>query len=272
MYKLIACDLDETLLDDDTHVNEKNKKAIKKATKLGVKFVPATGRGFNAIQNTLKEINLYDQAHEYVISYNGGCISENKNNRVMKFQGVDFSTAEKLYELGQNYDVCIHVYTKDMLYVYNSNDDENNYLNNRHKYKIIENKKLNFLKGQEIAKVLYGNQNMAYLKQIATSLGDFTTNLDVSYSSNRYLEFNYKGVNKGNGLLWLAKKLNIKPEETIAIGDNFNDLSMIRAAGLGVGVANTNEEMKDKCDVITLADNNQGGVAEAIEKFVLSKK
>ena len=65
-------------------------------------------------------------------------------------------------------------------------------------------------------------------------LKDITGDVDVSFSSNRYIEFNHKGVNKGAGLRFIAHMLGVKPEETIAIGDNFNDLPMIQAAGLGV--------------------------------------
>ena len=70
--------------------------------------------------------------------------------------------------------------------------------------------------------------------------------MDVSYSSNRYIEFNHQGVNKGQGLKKLAELLHVDIKDTIAIGDNFNDLSMIKVAGLGVGVQNTVEEMKIK--------------------------
>jgi hydroxymethylpyrimidine pyrophosphatase-like HAD family hydrolase len=94
--------------------------------------------------------------------------------------------------------------------------------------------------------------------------------MDVSYSSNRYIEFNRRGVNKGAGLLNLAMLLGIRQEETIAIGDNYNDLSMIRAAGLGVGVANTVPEMKNQCDVITRATHEDGAVAEVIETYILN--
>ena len=271
MYKLIACDLDETLIDDDAHVCQRNIDAIKAATKLGVKFVPATGRGYRAIEKTLAEIGLKDKVNEYVISFNGGCITENKDNRIMKFQGLDFAKADELYRLGLKYDVCLHVYTKDMVYVYNADENEIKYLKLRHVYKIIDEPNLDFLKGQDIAKVLYGSTDVPYLEKIASEISNTTNDLDVSYSSNRYLEFNHQGVNKGEGLLWLADKLGIKPEETMALGDNFNDLSMIKAAGLGVGVANVNPKMKDDCDYITKADNNQGGVGEAIEKFVLEK-
>ncbi|XKU94267.1 Cof-type HAD-IIB family hydrolase [Lactobacillus acidophilus] len=272
MYKLIACDLDETLLNVDAHVCRRNKEAVKQLAKLGVKFVPATGRGFRAIEKTLEEINLKDKKNEYVISFNGGCITENKNNRIMKFQGLSFAMANELYRLGLNYDVCIHVYTKDMVYVYNADQEEINYLKLRHVYKVIDEDNLDFLKGQDIAKVLYGKPNINYLRKVTSDLEDIVKDLDVSYSSNRYLEFNHRGVNKGEGLLWLANKLGIEPEETMAIGDNFNDLSMLKAAGLGVGMANTNPDMKDQCDVLTEADNNQGGVGEAIEKFILENK
>ena len=93
--------------------------------------------------------------------------------------------------------------------------------------------------------------------------------LDVSYSSNRYIEFNHQGVNKGQGLKKLADILGVDIKDTIAIGDNFNDLSMIKVAGLGVGVQNTVENMKKECDVITKATNNENAVAEVISKYIL---
>jgi hydroxymethylpyrimidine pyrophosphatase-like HAD family hydrolase len=116
MYKIIACDLDETLLSDDRSISKENIEAIQKAKELGVKFVPATGRGYNTVDGTLKELGLYDLENEYVISYNGGAISENKGSKLLYFEGITFEKASELYKRGLNYDVCIHVYTKDMVY------------------------------------------------------------------------------------------------------------------------------------------------------------
>ena len=93
--------------------------------------------------------------------------------------------------------------------------------------------------------------------------------MDVSYSSNRYIEFNHKGVNKGAGLKKLADLLHIDIQDTIAIGDNYNDLSMIKDAGLGVGVQNAAPGIKTDCDYITTATCEEGAVCEVIEKFVL---
>ena len=271
MYRLIACDMDETLLNDNAHVPAENIRAIKEAEKLGVKFVPATGRGFRDIEPTLRELDLLDKADQYVISYNGGCITENKDSRILEFNGLSFEKASQLYKLGLNYDVCMHVYTKDMLYMYNPDEDEVNYSTGRHEFKIIDNQDLDFLKGQDIAKLLYANVNTDYLHQVAEKIERYTEDLDVSYSSNRYLEFNAAGVNKGAGLKNLAQKLHIDLKDTIAIGDNFNDLPMIKVAGLGIGVANTNPNMKKFCDAIMTKNNNEGGVAEAINKYILKK-
>lgn len=271
MYKIIACDLDETLLKLDRTIDLKDIEAIQKAKALGVKFVPATGRGYNSVQGTLKELGLYDLENEYVISYNGGAITENKDNRLLHFEGISFKLAEELYKRGLKYDVCIHVYTKDMVYAYNYTQDEKNYLAGRMEVTEIFDDNIDFLKGQEIVKALYMNTDFDYLKQIEEDLKDITGEIDVSYSSNRYIEFNHQGVNKGEGLQSLANLLNVDMKDTIAIGDNFNDLSMIKMAGLGVGVQNAVEDMKKDCDYITEATCDESAVAEVINKFILSQ-
>lgn len=88
MYKIIACDLDETLIRQDRTISKEDKEAIKKAKELGVKFVPATGRGYNTVDGTLKELGLYEEEGQYVISYNGGAITENKENKLLHFVSV----------------------------------------------------------------------------------------------------------------------------------------------------------------------------------------
>lgn len=271
MYKIIVCDLDQTLLSDDCTVSRENIEAIRRARALGVKFVPATGRGYRSVRNTLAELGLLDQENEYVISFNGGAITENRGDRLLHFEGISFGLAEELFRRGLDYHVCIHVYTKDTVYVYRLWQEEIDFLKGRMEVKEFFEPNLDFLAGQEIVKVLYMNTDYAYLKQIEEDLKDVTGDADVSYSANRYIEFNRRGVNKGAGLLSLAKLLGVRREETIAIGDNFNDLPMIEAAGLGVGVRNSAEGIKPLCDYITKASCNEGAVAEVIEKFVLPR-
>ncbi len=102
-------------------------------------------------------------------------------------------------------------------------------MQNRQEMIEVFDQNLDFLKGQEIVKVLYTNTDFEYLQSIDRDLKDITYDMDVSYSSNRYIEFNHKGVNKGK--CWtkkLANLLHIDIQDTIAIGDNYNDLSMIK--------------------------------------------
>lgn len=270
MYKLIACDLDETLLNPDKSICQKNIDAIAKAKKMGVKFVPATGRPFNSAYKTLKELSLYNEPEEYMISFNGGAITENYQDKLLHFEGITFDQAKDLFNAGIKYDVCIHIYTLDTVYVYRLNEDEVAYLDGRMEVKEFFEDSIDFLKNEPIVKCLYENTDRDYLESIAADLKEMTQNMDVSYSSNRYLEFNKEGVNKGAALLKLADLLGVDHKDTIAIGDNFNDLSMIKDAGLGVGVANTVEKMKPECDVITSRTCEEGAVAEVIEKYIFN--
>lgn len=273
MYRIIACDLDETLLNKHGKVSTENKKAIQAACQAGVKFVPTTGRGFKTVQQTLIELGLVDKIGEYIISFNGGAITENKGNRLIDFSGLTYSIINQLFQIGLQHDVGMHVYTLDNVYVYALDQDELNYLNTRISgFVTLTEPDISFLQNQPLAKIIYKNTNKSYLQQIektvTTCLGD---KLSISYSSHRYIEFNQKGVDKGTALLKLARLLNINPEETIAIGDNSNDLTMIKAAGLGISVNNAIDELKAISGYVCQSDNENHAIAEAIEKFILTK-
>lgn len=115
---------------------------------------------------------------------------------------MDFALAEELWKRGLTYDVCVHVYTKDMIYAYNLVQEEIDYLAGRMPIQEVDWKDLSPLKGQQIVKVLYMNTDYAYLKKIEKDLADLTADIDVSFSSGRYIEFNHRGVNKGEGLIF----------------------------------------------------------------------
>lgn len=271
MYKIITCDLDETLLRrSDSLVPEINRQAVKKLREKGVKFVVATGRGYTTVQETLKELDLYDKENEYTISLNGGIITENKNNRILYTNPLTFEKAKAIFLEGTKYDVGIHVYTKDMVYGYHIPQSDKDYIKKKHiSFIEIEKDDFDMFKDQNLIKIVYLNLDYNYLKSLEPNIYKVAGDIDISYSANRYMEFNNKGINKGFGLRKLCELLNVDPKDTIAIGDNYNDLPMIKVAGLGVGVSNTIESMKPECDYITKANCDEGAVSEVINKFVL---
>ena len=273
MYRLVASDLDETLLDDSHHVPERVRRAVAAARQLGVRFVPATGRPFGSVNVTLSELGLLGQKGEYVISFNGGVITENSSGVPLTTCLLPRETAERIYSYGVERNICMHVNTLDPVYLYNYVPEERAYIEGRMNIVETSDPTLDAIydAGQIVVKIIYMSLDLNYLRSVERELAaaGVTDGLDVYYSGNRYLEFNAPGVNKGAGLLELARRLGIPREETMAIGDNSNDAAMLRAAGLGVAVANASPEALSAADYVCEADNNAGGVAEAIERFVL---
>jgi len=224
-----------------------------------------------AIESVLKELDLYNKEKEYTISFNGCALTENKNNKVLSFNALPFHKADELFQFGLTKDVCIHVYTAEIVYLYNGNEDEKNrFIHQNNSFTEIKEASIDFLKDTPIAKVIYQNVDVPYLMGFEDEMKPLTDDLvSVSYSSNRYMELNKIGVNKGQALLDLAKILEIKQEETIAVGDNYNDMSMLLVAGLSVAAGNAVEDVKKVCGYTCTNDNNEGVLAELIEKFIL---
>lgn len=273
MIKIIACDLDETLLDSKKQISEENKIAIQKAKAKGIKFVCATGRGYKSVENILKELDLYDQEDQYVISTNGAMITENKNNKMIEMASLDFELVQQLFDFAMVNQKCIQIFTQEDVYGYLLDEDERAMLF-MFKPDAIEMKEntIEFLKGQKIVKVMY-HDTLEQLFKLEPLMKHITDNkLDVSYSSNRYMEFTPFGIDKGYGLKQLANYLNVDMSETMAIGDNYNDLSMIKVASVGVSVANAHEDIKKASDYICINDHNHSAIAEVIEKFVLGSE
>lgn len=269
-YKIIACDMDETLLSSDATICQRNIDAIKKAIVKGVKFVPCTGRGFRSIEGVLKTLDLYDQAGQYVIGFNGASITENKGSRSLFWDPIPFDLADQLFRRCCTYGQCMHIYTRDVVYITNITPDEEAFLHGRMGYVPVEAENLDFIRGkEEVCKLIVTNTDYDYLQRVHAELQPLLGDITVSFSSNRYIEFMHQGVNKGAGLHKLADLLGVPYEETLAIGDNINDTDMLKAAGLSVGVHNLNPIIRPYCDVVTDATNDEGAVAEAIEKYVL---
>ena len=271
MIRLIACDLDETLLDERKHITERNLRAIQRAKEeLGVYFVPASGRGYTSMTDVMKELGVFQQKAEYTISNNGGIVIENENYQHISFHCFPFETALHLFEYGIENGLSVEVFTANQVYGFQLDEEERDWLF-MFKHDAIEctEHHIDFLKDEPIVKVLFEKKDMDELYQIACDIKPLTDGkASVSFSSNRYLELNPPGVDKGKGLIELAHYLHIPIAETMAIGDNFNDKEMLEAAGVAVAVNNAIDEIKEIADYVTQSDHNESGVAEAIHHFI----
>ncbi|CAH0418779.1 Sugar phosphatase YidA [Periweissella ghanensis] len=275
MYKMMVSDLDETLLNDDGTINPKNVTAIQAAVAAGFKFVPNTGRSFKSVQPLLKQLALYNCPAQYVISYNGAAIVENRNNQVISTRGLDFTLAQQILAAGLiDSTIDAHIYTVDELYIYNISPSDQAYMAERGvTYTLLTQPDIAFLADADIMKVIFETSDddlrLAIKAAVCAQVGD---QVEVTFSSQRYVEFNKKGTNKGQAASDLAQQLGFTLTDVIAIGDNSNDIAMIKAAGLGVAVANAIPAVKAVADHITHLTNNEGAVAEVLTEYVLSNQ
>nr|WP_314081338.1 Cof-type HAD-IIB family hydrolase [uncultured Leptotrichia sp.] len=270
MVKLIAIDMDGTLLSEKKHIEEPQKKAIHKAIEAGVKVVLCTGRPLFGILPPYKELELEKyNLDEYVLLNNGCSVHKTTDWELLAFEEITKEDVVYLNELRKGYDLDFTV----------SNDKDYFVIGERANEYTKEDGKLVYVEVQPISieeatsgkhtffkSMFLGNEN-----EIARFVKDKGELINSRYSgvlSQKYIyETLPKGANKGVALKKLAEKLNIPREEVMAIGDGNNDIEMLKFAGVGVAMGNGTKMAKDAANYITDTNENNG-VAKAIEKFL----
>jgi len=271
MYKLIAIDMDGTLLKEDKTITAKTKEALKAASSLGVKIVLTTGRPIQGIKDYLNELQLIDE-NDYVIALNGALIcncsdySIINSNETLKGKDLKY-----IYNKVKELKTYFHAFT--------GNED---LVNIKSKFSEEEEKRINlkvrvveFLTeikdDDEILKVVLEEEKDVLNKITSQIPKELFEEYNIIRSVDFMLEFMKKGCNKATGIEKLAHHLGISREEIIAIGDASNDKEMIEYAGLGVAMGNAESEIKMLANFITRS-NEEDGVAYVIDKYILSDK
>ncbi len=263
MYKLIAIDLDGTLLTDELQITPRTIKAIQKAVELGTVVTIATGRMFPSAKLFAQQLGI----NVPVITYQGAIIKDIADNEVMYERLIPPDIAQKLVEIARDKKIHLQVYQDDILYAASENDKIIEYSKKSEvPYKIEPD--LGKLAKQGFTKALF-IEEPTYLATLQDELRAlFGEDAHIAKSLVNYLEVTHPEANKGCALLHLASKLGIDRSEIIGIGDNHNDIELIKTAGLGIAMGNGVQELKDLADYISLT-NNEEGVLHVIEKFVL---
>lgn len=263
-YKLIAVDIDGTLLNSQGILTEKTKKAIQKAVDAGIVFVICTGRPIQGVKSLNEEINR----DLPFITYNGAMIIKGKSKEILYERSLPKHLAKEVYNLGSKWDTTIIVWSDNKLYINNESEKAKEYSKSINtSYIKIEN--INEISA-EITKVLWYDDH----EKLAKYQDDFKDKIDKRivhhFSRPHYLEFVDEKATKGIAIQKLCEHYGFDIAQTIAIGDGYNDLSMIKEAGLGVAMENAPDEIKKHANYITTSCD-QDGVAHVINEFVLKK-
>ncbi|MDF2881097.1 MAG: sugar-phosphatase [Clostridiaceae bacterium] len=270
MYKLIAMDMDGTLLRDDKTISNKTKITIKKALELGIKIVLTSGRPIQGIKNYLDELQLTGK-DDYVIGLNGAVICRTSDYSVVSSNAVLTGKDLKyIYSKVKNLNAYFHAFTeKEDLVKEKSkfSDDDEKRLNLKVRTVDLPN---GVNDEDEILKVVL-EQEKEVIDEIMSQIPkELFQEYSIFRSIDFMIEFMNKNCNKAAGVEKLAQYLGIRKEEIITIGDAVNDIEMIQYAGLGVAMGNAKDEIKSIADFIT-KNNEDDGVSYVIEKFIINK-
>ena len=288
MYKLVAIDLDGTMLNSYGVVSEETKNTIKEVEKQGVEVIIASGRPIASIKEIAKEI----ESKNYFIAGNGAIIYDMKKDEIIYEKTLSKEKVLEIIKICEENSISYNVYTEreilatslkyNVLYYHKENlkKEESkktkiNIVNNMYEY--VKNKEdAKFLKiticdetktvFNSIIKKLKGIKNIEILDvshMARKTIVHGTEEYQISYF---YSEISTENVDKWEAIKFLIDKLNIKKEEVMAIGDNSNDKNMIKNAGLGIAMKQSTLSVLEVADEIT-EGNNEDGVAKILQKY-----
>ena len=240
--KLIALDLDGTLVNEEGEVSQANAAAVKKAKESGIHVVLSTGRSLSRCRDIAESLGR----SSYIVTINGGEIYDHEFNLVDQNK-LEQKHVERLWELKDEHGLYFWSSTVQGLYNTQNPFDK----------KILDYDWLKFgfdIEDDDVRQVILDELNA-------------NEDLEVTNSSPTNIEINPIGVNKAAALLKVCDWLDIEMDQVMAVGDSMNDMAMIKEAGLGVAMGNAQDALKKEASFVT-ASNQEDGVAFAIEKII----
>ena len=264
-YKLIAVDMDGTLLTDNKEITPSTLKGINNLIKDNKIFCISTGRPFYGVKPYLDII----EGDIPLILYNGAIVTFSKTKKVLLSCNLTSDQSTKILDIINKYDGTFIFWSDEKLYVNKINDYTTKYFGISKAEPILLNEKIIIPHGN-ITKIIWFDENEKLVEYQKTVLKDFN---DVNFFTSQpvFLEFVSQGISKAKAMEVIGNYYNINPSEMIAVGDGCNDIPMLEYAGLGVAMANASDDVKDNADYITLS-NEEDGVLKVINEFMLRRR
>lgn len=270
--RLIALDLDGTLLTSEKKISLANKKALEECLERNIQVVIATGRTGAGIPDEVKSI----RGIRYIIGANGAVVEDIRTGLVLKKQSIPKADALKILDIVKThpliYDAHIDGLGKiDKRFLENLEEyvpeEEVRNLVRRTRSEITDLRSYIDKGRSDVDKINLTFKERATRELVRQRLNDMSSIVITSSFSNN-LELNHRSATKGNGLLFLTSHLGLTPLETMAFGDAENDLTMLKQAGIGVAMGNALASVKAVADYVTVT-NDEDGVATAISKLLI---
>ena len=269
-YQLFLSDFDGTLVRSDGTVSETNKRAIARYRNAGGIFAVCTGRMLTSILPRLKELGIEDGL---AVAYQGATVADIATGKLLKNDGFEETDALRAVRILEKWGHHIHIYTVDDFYA-NRNDEllrvyeeicrVKGTVPDMPLSKLVEREHIRVVK---VMAVIEPNKRVALAKRLADALGE---GYFVTCSSDWLVEVMPAGQDKAAAVRFLAEYYGVPRECIAAIGDQLNDLPLLREAGGKFAVENAEEELKKEATVVPSCEED--GVAYAIEKYAMGEE
>ena len=262
-YRLIALDLDGTLLHEDMSISPRVRRALRRAQEAGIRLTLASGRGYPSVRRWVDELHIDTP----VICYQGSVITDPLTHRRVFQRAFGRELVRELVAFARARDVSLTLYVADEIYVENKQNSDAYY----DKWfglplHVVEDLTVALPGDPDKFLIVGEGEAMDALQPIVEAT--FGARLQIVRSHRFFVEGLASDASKGHALAWLAERYGIPREHTMAIGDSGNDRAMIAWAGLGVAMGNASEEALSVADWVA-PTIDEDGVAEAIERFCL---
>ncbi|WP_031516695.1 Cof-type HAD-IIB family hydrolase [Desulfofalx alkaliphila] len=264
-YKLIAVDMDDTLLTSDLRLSQFSLETVRRVREKGIHITLATGRMFSSVKPYAKQLGI----NLPLITYQGALVKNALSGEVLLHRPVPLELAQGVIAALNKYGYHINLYVDDQLYVEEITPEARRYA----EICGIEAKAVGDLRQflqkapTKILAVAPEEKIDLLMNEIAPQYGNL---LHITKSKPFYLEFSHPQATKGEALAMLADLYGVKREEVMAVGDGYNDVEMLKYAGTAVVVGNARDEIKALADYVARS-NDEDGVAHALQELVLAE-
>lgn len=264
--RLIACDLDHTLIRSDRTIHPRDIAALERAREEGIYVTIATGRMFCASKHYAANLRL----DVPIIAYQGSMIRCLQSNEELLHLTLPLEVAATAIRLGAEMDATVNIYIDDQLYVLADSEAVQLYAKHNDISVNIRPQLVEALFAPPTKVVFIEHNPHKMQRLISVTQECYGATCDVTHSLPHLLEVGHQQATKAQAVAFLAQHLGVKREQVMAIGDGLNDLDMLAYAGIGVAMGNASDIVKAQADWVT-RDHNAAGVALALDKFVFGK-
>ncbi len=265
--KIFFADLDGTLLTSEKTISPDTKRALDAFVEAGNKFVISTGRPLDSAIVLRDRLGL-NYPGSYITAFNGTQLYDNASGKVLYERGLSFDIVHELLALADEHEIHIHAYQDEFVISRHATPEFDYYIGHILMRGIVDRTLTDTLTKPPCKMLVISRDDHEKLAAFGRDLAaKFSDKVSFAYSSADFIDIYPLGSGKGAGLIKLCEILGIPVSDSVAAGDEHNDIPALEAAGCGIAMINAHEDVRAAADVVTELDNDHDGLLPFIESW-----